>query len=248
MSPEDAFKAEVAENIRGLREDETLRRSSNDWIRESARYRYTYNFRWMGRPVIQFPGDLIGLQEIIWETRPGAVVETGIAHGGSLVFSASMLALLGGDGIVVGVDIDIREHNRRAIEAHPMAPRIRMVQGSSIDPAMVAEVYRIIDDRKPVIVILDSMHTHEHVLAELRAYAPLVRAGSWLVVLDTSIEDMPAGWFADRPWDVGNSPRTAVDAFLSESDRFVVDRDMDAKLQITVASGGWLRCTRDPEG
>ncbi|MCX7197570.1 MAG: cephalosporin hydroxylase family protein [Proteobacteria bacterium] len=211
----------------------------------SAQHRYTYNFRWLGRPVIQFPQDLVALQELIWAVRPGAIVETGIAHGGSLVFSASMLQLIGGDGIVVGVDVDIRAHNRKAIEAHPMAHRIRMVEGSSIDPGTVRQVEGLVAGRQPVMVILDSMHTHDHVLAELEAYSPLVSAGSWLVVLDTVIEDMPRGWFSDRPWDVGNNPKTAVHAFLRGSDRFVIDPSIADKLQITVAPDGWLRCVRD---
>lgn len=241
MSIEDEARA----NIAALGADAGLKDLSTQWMLRSAQHRYTYNFRWLGRPVIQFPQDLAALQELIWDVRPGAIVETGIAHGGSLVFSASMLQLIGGDGIVVGVDVDIREHNRRAIESHPLAHRIRMVEGSSIDPATVREVHAQVEGRQPVMVILDSMHTHDHVLAELEAYSPLVRAGSWLVVLDTIIEDMPKGWFADRPWDVGNNPKTAVHAFLRRNDRFAIDPSIADKLQITVAPDGWLRCLRD---
>ena len=165
MSIEDESKV----NIAGLGADSELRDLSAKWMLRSAQHRYTYNFRWLGRPVIQFPQDLVALQELIWAVRPGAIVETGIAHGGSLVFSASMLQLIGGDGIVVGVDVDIRAHNRKAIEAHPMAHRIRMVEGSSIDPGTVRQVEGLVAGRQPVMVILDSMHTHDHVLAELEA-------------------------------------------------------------------------------
>ena len=241
------FEDEVARNVSALATDAGLNQLSTDWMLRSAQHRYTYNFRWMGRPVIQFPQDLLALQELIWQIRPGAIIETGVAHGGSLVFSASMLQLCGGDGIVVGVDIDIRAHNRAAIEAHPMASRIRLVEGSSIDPAVVGEVRRLVGDRGPVMVVLDSMHTHDHVLGELEAYAPFVRSGSWLVVLDTIIEDMPEGWFADRPWDKGNNPKTAVHEFLRRNDRFVIEPSIPAKLQITVAPDGWLRCVKDPE-
>jgi len=239
------FEDEVAANIRALSADKELRQASIDWIVRSAPHRYSYNFRWMGRPIIQFPQDLIALQELIWEVRPAAIVETGIAHGGSLVFSASMLQLLGGDGIVVGVDVEIREHNRKAIESHPLASRIRMVEGSSVDSGTVGQVRALVGDRQPVLVILDSMHTHDHVLAELAAYSPLVRAGSWLVVLDTVIEDMPRGWFPDRPWDVGNNPKTAVHEFVKRNSRFTIEPSITDKLQITVAPDGWLRCVRD---
>jgi cephalosporin hydroxylase len=195
----------------------------------------------MGRPAIQFPQDLIGVQELVWRLRPDLIVETGIAHGGSLVYSASLLQLLGGDGIVVGVDVDIRAHNRVAIEQHPMAGRIRMIQGSSIDPAVVEQVREHARGRASVLVMLDSNHTHEHVLAELRAYAPLVTPDSYIVVFDTLIEDMPADLIQDRPWGPGNNPKTAVHAYLAEDDRFAIDRDMEAKLLITVAPDGWLR-------
>jgi cephalosporin hydroxylase len=241
MSIEDESKVQIA----GLASDGEMRDLSMQWMLGSARHRYTYNFRWLGRPVIQFPQDLVALQELIWTVRPSAIVETGIAHGGSLVFCASMLQLIGGDGIVVGVDVDIRAYNREAIESHPMAHRIRMVEGSSIDPGTVRQVEDLVAGRQPVMVILDSMHTHDHVLAELEAYSPLVRAGSWLVVLDTVIEDMPKGWFTDRPWDVGNNPKTAVHEFLRRNDRFAIDPSIADKLQITVAPDGWLRCVRD---
>ena len=219
---------------------------SRIWLREAGRFKYSYNFSWMGRPVIQFPQDLVAMQEIIWRVRPRLIVETGIAHGGSLIFYASMLELLGGDGLVLGVDIDIREHNRREIEAHPMFKRIRMLEGSSIDPQIVAEVHRLAGDRQPVIVTLDSNHTHDHVLAELEAYAGLVHKGSYLVVFDTVIEDLPAGSFPDRPWDKGNNAKTAVHEFLRRTPRFTIDRQTEDKLQITVAPDGYLLCTADP--
>jgi cephalosporin hydroxylase len=211
----------------------------------SMPYRYTYNWTWLGRPVIQYPQDLLALQEIIWKTKPSVVVETGIAHGGSLVFSASILALLGGEREVIGVDIDIRSHNRSAIEAHPLASKIVMFEGSSIDAALVARVRERVAGR-PAMVILDSNHTADHVAAELEHYAPLVGAGSYVVVMDTAIEHLDKSLFSDRPWGPGNSPMTAVDGFLAREPRFVIDEEYDAKLLFTVAPRGYLRALRDP--
>ena len=246
MTEPEKFAAEVARNIAGLRADGDVQALARVWLREVARHRYAYNFTWLGRPLIQFPQDMVAVQELIWKVKPGAVVETGVAHGGSLVFSASILALLGGDRRVVGVDIDIRPHNRAAIEAHPLADRIDLIQGSAVDPGTVDRVRAAVAGRAPVLVILDSNHTHAHVRAELDLYAPLVGKGSYLVVMDTAIEDMPAGSFPDRPWNKGDNPKTAVHEFLRTNPRFRIDKDMDAKLLITVAPDGYLECVGDP--
>ncbi|MCC7411655.1 MAG: cephalosporin hydroxylase family protein [Gammaproteobacteria bacterium] len=239
------FEAERAANIARLRDAHDLRRLSREWFDESARCRYSYNFSWLGRPIIQYPQDIVAMQELVWKIRPDLIVETGIAHGGSLVFYASMLELLGGDGRVLGIDVDIRPHNRAAIEAHPMYRRIDLLQGSSVDDAVVADVRRRAAGRERVLVVLDSNHTHAHVLAELRAYAPLVRRGSYLVVFDTVVEDMPADAFTDRPWGPGDNPKTAVHSFLQENDHFEIDHDIDTKLLVTVAPDGFLRCIKD---
>ena len=239
------FKLEVRENIARLGQDKALQGLSNVWIREITRHKYAYNFTWMGRPIIQFPQDMIAMQEIIWQVRPRVIVEAGIAHGGSLIYYASLLELLGGDGRVVGVDIDIRAHNRAEIDAHPMRKRIDLVQGSSIDPATADQVRALAEGRGPALVILDSNHTHAHVLEELRLYSPLVKKGSYLVVFDTIIEDMPEEFFADRPWGRGDNPKTAVWEFLRQNDRFEIDSDIEHKLLLTVAPDGWLRCIKD---
>jgi cephalosporin hydroxylase len=239
IDPKDAAMIAV------MAADADLAETSRRFLVDSARYRYTYNFSWMGRPIIQLPADVVALQELVWSIKPGAIVETGIAHGGSLILSASLLHLLNGDGIVVGVDVDIREHNRAAIEAHPLASRIRMIEGSSIDSAIAAQVGELVRERSPVLLILDSNHTHEHVLEELRLYSPLVGAGSSIVVFDTVIEDMPADAFPDRPWSVGNNPKTAVREFLRTNDRFAIDEEIEQKLLITAAPSGYLRCVRD---
>lgn len=208
-------------------------------------YRYSYNFDWLGVPIIQHPQDVVAVQELIWSIKPEAVVETGVAHGGSLILSASILELLGGDGIVVGVDIDIREHNRKRLETHPLYSRIKLLEGSSIADEIVAEVKQKVAERSPVLVFLDSMHSHAHVLRELELYSDLVAAGSYLVVFDTIIEYLPPGSFPDRPWDVGDSPATAVKEFLSRTDRFVVDQELEDRLLFTVAPGGFLKCVED---
>ena len=250
------FEASVSQNISSLRRDSKLAKQTNDWILKTLPHHYSYNFRWLGRPIIQYPQDMVALQELIWMIRPDLIIETGIAHGGSLILSASMLALLdycdavgAGQALdpkapcrrVLGIDIDIRARNRAAIEAHPMAHRIDMLQGSSIAPEIVAEVHKRATGHDRIMVILDSNHTHKHVIAELDAYASLVSSGSYCVVFDTVIEDLPAGMYPDRPWDVGNNPKTAVREFLARNRDFEVDEDMEAKLLITVAPGGYLR-------
>lgn len=245
MNPIEEFKKEVGANIEGLMQDRDVQALSRIWVREIARHRYAYNFTWLGRPAIQFPQDMLAIQELIWRIKPDFVIETGVAHGGSILFSASMLELLGKDGMAVGIDIDIRSHNRAEIEAHPMSRRVRLIQGSSIDPDTVAAVRDIVGTGKVVLVILDSNHTHEHVLRELELYSPFVGSGSYLVVYDTLIEDMPADLVGDRPWGPGNNPKTAVWEFLRGNDRFEVDREMEAKLLITAGPGGYLKCVSD---
>ncbi|MGY2874543.1 cephalosporin hydroxylase [Marmoricola sp. URHA0025 HA25] len=222
-----------------------FQRLTHEWFIESVREKYSYNFTWMGRPVIQYPQDLVALQELIWKIRPEVVVETGIAHGGSLVFSASMLELVGGAGRVIGIDIDIREHNRAALDEHQMRTRIDLIEGSSIDRGIVNQVRTAVGNAKPVLVILDSMHTHEHVLEELRAYSSMVGAGSYLVVLDTIVNNLPAELYPDRPWSPTDNPLTAVEAFLEENDRFEIDSELENRLAITTAPSGFLRCVKD---
>jgi len=245
MNQEARFEREKAENIERLALDARLHQISIDWIADVSVHKYSYNFTWMGRPIIQFPQDIMAMQEIVWLVKPRLIIETGIAHGGSLVFYASLLELMGGDGHVLGIDIEIREHNRRAIEEHPMFKRITMIEGSSVDEGVVGRVREFAAGKAPVLVALDSNHTHEHVLKELELYSPLVTQGSYLVVFDTAIEDMPEDFFPDRPWGKGNNPKTAVHEFLRTNDRFVIDKETENKLLITVAPDGYLRCVKD---
>jgi cephalosporin hydroxylase len=220
--------------------------------------KYSYNFEWLGRPIIQYPQDMAAMQEIIWEVKPDLIIETGIAHGGSLIFSASMLALIDlceaieekkvldpsvSKRKVLGLDIDIRPHNREAIEAHPLASRIQMIQGSSIAPEIVQQVREIAANHSKILVCLDSNHTHKHVLEELRAYAPLVSQGSYCVVFDTIVEDLPKEMFPDRPWGPGNNPKTAVWEYLKSHPEFEINKSIDHKLLISVAPDGFLKRT-----
>ena len=244
----DQFTREVRARIADYAHDHALQEAGQAWLREADRARYEYNFRWLGLPIIQYPEDIVGLQELIWRLRPDVIVETGVARGGATIFYASLLTLLGGDRRVVGVDIDIRAHNRARIAAHPLAARITLVSGSSTDPAVVDQVFAICRGRDRVLVCLDSNHSHDHVLAELRAYAPLVAEGSYLIVFDTSIEQLEPTARAGRPWQRGNSPATAIAAFLQETDRFVVDESMTHQLVISSNPGGYLRCVRSPDG
>lgn len=256
MTPEQQFEQERQERLKTYQQDQAFQQLSRQWLRESMARKYVYNFDWLGRPIIQYPQDMVGVQQLIWQLKPDLVIETGIAHGGSLILSASMLALLDMcDAIeagvvldpahsqrkVIGIDIDIRQHNRAAIEAHPMASRIQMFQGSSVAAEVVQQVRAAAQGYKKVLVMLDSMHTHAHVLGELDAYAPLVTPGSYCVVFDTFVDDMPPGFFADRPWDVGNNPKTAVRQWLAANAGFEVDALMETRLQVTVAPQGFLR-------
>jgi cephalosporin hydroxylase len=244
LSGPDEFAKEVENNIASLASNTDLPSLTRCWFEASVRCRYSYNFTWLGRPIIQYPQDIVALQEIIWRTRPEVIVETGIAHGGSLILSASILELIGGTGMVIGIDIDIRAHNRTAIEMHPLFKRILLIQGSSTDEAVVADVSKRVASKR-TMVVLDSNHTEEHVLSELKAYAPLVSKDCYLVVLDTVIEDLPQEFHEGRPWKRGNNPKTAVQKFLRLNDRFVVDRVIQQKLQITVAPEGYLLCIKD---
>jgi cephalosporin hydroxylase len=230
--------------VAAMAADPEIRRLGRSLFDKASEYRYSYNFTWLGRPVIQWPQDLIALQEVIWRVRPDVIVETGIAHGGSLIFTSSMLELLGGNGRVIGVDIDIREHNRVAIEAHPMFKRITMIEGSSIDQGIVGRVREEVGETGSVLLILDSNHTHDHVLAELELYSPMVTKGSYIAVMDTVVQDMPSDAFPDRPWDRGDNPATAVKAFLAGDGgaRFEVDQEISDRLILSVAPGGFLRC------
>ena len=225
--------------------DSELKEITKEWFIQSSKYEYSYHFSWLGRPIIQFPQDIIALQEIIWKTKPDLIIETGIAHGGSLIFSASMLELIGSEGRVLGIDIEIREHNRKEIERHPLFKRIDLLEGSSIDPVIVEQVYNFAKDKKRILVILDSMHTHQHVLKELEIYSPLVKPGDYLIVFDTVINEMPDNFFPDRPWSKTNNPMTAVKEFLQKSDRFEVDFEIQQKLLITVAPNGYLKCLKN---
>jgi len=255
-NPIQQFAQQRQEQIARYPSDAAFTAQSQAWLEVSMRRRYVYNFDWMGRPIIQYPQDMVAMQELVWATRPDLIIETGIAHGGSLVLSASLLAMLdycdavqAGTALdprashrrVLGLDIDIRAHNRAAIEAHPLAHKIDMMQGSSISPDVVAQVQAYARSYERIMVCLDSNHTHEHVLAELRAYAPLTTPGCYCVVFDTFVEEMPADLFPDRPWAPGNNPKTAVRAYLDEDATFEIDAAIPQKLQVTVAPDGFLR-------
>ncbi len=245
---DEKMKVQIANDrtlIKAMQVDSELGSLRQQMLLKIAKYKYTYNFTWLGRPIIQLPQDIITMQEIIWRVNPDLIIETGIAHGGGLVFYASMLELICGEGQVVGIDIEIREHNRRAIEQHPMFKRITMVEGSSTDEEVVRRVFELAKGKKRILVALDSNHTHEHVLKELQLYSTLVKKGSYIVVFDTAIEDLPKGFFRDRPWGKGNNPKTAVWEFLKTNDRFIIDKEIENKLLITVAPDGYLRCIKD---
>lgn len=268
MSMVEQFAAQVAQNIEGLGRDRYIQDLSRIWLRDSLKHLYSYNFSWLSRPIIQYPQDMVAMQELIWRVKPDLIIETGIAHGGSLIMSASFLALLDyceaaekGQALdpratrrrVLGLDIDIRAHNRSAIENHPLAHHITMLQGSSIAPEIIGTVQAEAARHDKVLVFLDSNHTHAHVLAELEAYAPLTSKGSYCCVFDTVIEDLPPEAFPDRPWGKGDNPKTAVWEYLRRLEaegrtaadgaplHFEIDKTIENKLLITVAPDGYLK-------
>ena len=271
MTPHEKFKKECAEEITDQGIEERLIRVTRKWMNQANVRKYCYHFDWLSRPIIQYPQDMVAMQELIWQVKPDLIIETGIAHGGSLILSASMLAMIdyceaseasktldpkASRRRVLGLDIDIRAHNRAAMEAHPLAHKIGMIQGSSIVPDIISQVHDYAKGHKSILVCLDSMHTHEHVLAELEAYAPLVSPDSYCIVFDTVIEDMPDDMFPDRPWGKGNNPKTAVREYLrrlKEEGRtaadgarlhFEIDKMIENKLLITVAPDGYLKRVR----
>jgi cephalosporin hydroxylase len=239
-NPVEQYKKECQTRIAEQAEDKKFIELSHQWILEAFHHKYMYNYAWMGRPIIQLPFDILAMQEIIWNVQPDLIIETGIAHGGSLIAYAGMMEMRG-KGHVLGIDIDIRAHNRKEIETHPMSRRITMFEGSSVSNEMAERVRKFAADYKTILVVLDSNHTHEHVTEELEIYAPLASKGSYCVVFDTIVEDMPAGSFPDRPWDKGNNPKTAVREYLKTHPEFEIDKDIQNKLLITVAPDGYLR-------
>lgn len=257
--PLKQYRLDVLERTSSYRKNDKLQQALNTFHNELVRAKYAHNFFWFGVPILQEPQDLQAIQEICWEVKPDIVIETGIAYGGSLIMSASMLALLDyceaiehGETLdpgaskrqVLGIDIEIRPHNREAIEAHPLAHLIKMIEGSSVAPDVVEQVKAVAKGYKKVLVFLDSNHTHEHVLAELEAYAPLTSVGSYCVVWDTGIEDLPVGFCTDRPWGKGNNPKTAVWEFLKTNDCFEIDKEIECKLLITASPDGFLKCVK----
>ena len=249
----------ISEGVIQQKQDPAMRELFLRFVNDTAQYDYTYRFTSLGRPIIQFPQDMVAMQELIWKVRPDLIVETGIAHGGSLVMSASCLALLDycdalAEGVlldpkkpkrsVLGIDIEIRSHNRQAIQAHPMANRIEMIEGSSVAPEVISEVKQRCEGKSKILVCLDSNHTHEHVLRELEAYARLTTVGSYCLVFDTVVEDMPDDAFPNRPWGPGNNPKTAVWEYLKRHPEFEIDESIPDRFLITVAPDGYLKRVR----
>lgn len=237
----EKFYSEKKNNVQSQGKDISLSNASVQFMNESIRTKYSYNFSWMGRPIIAYPQDMIAMQEIIWEIKPDLIIETGVAHGGSIVYYASLLELIGEDGLVVGIDIDIRKHNRELIENHPMMKRIQLIEGSSVSDEVYNQVKQIVTRKQKVMICLDSNHSHDHVLQELELYAPLTTIGSYCVVFDTIVEDLPKGFYFDRPWDVGSNPKTAVFQYLKNNKDFEIDKMIDNKLKVSVAPDGFLK-------
>ncbi len=246
MDDREEFKREVAGNVAAQGADPELAKVSLQWNQAIQKYKYSHSFTWLGMPIIQIPNDIVAMQELIWNTKPDLVIETGVARGGSVIFYASILELLQSNGHVLGVDIDVRPHNREAIENHPLSKRVTLIQGSSIAPETVSQVMGHAQKAKRIMVSLDSNHSHAHVLKELELYSPLVSIGCYCVVADTGVEFLPddSRSTADRPWGKGNNPYTAVQAFLAKNNQFEIDSSIDNKLLISASKSGYLRRCR----
>jgi len=242
QDPIKTFFDERTADIERMGADQELRQKSIDWMIHADQYKYTYNYTWMGRPIIKFPNDMVIQQELMWELKPDLVIETGIAHGGSIIFTASMMEMMGIGGEVVGIDVDIRPHNQTEIEAHPMMKRITMYEGDSVSDLIVEKVKAHTKGKKCVMVILDSLHSHDHVYKELLAYAPMTTLGSYCILPDTFIEFFPKGYYSEsRPWDVGDNPYTAMQQYISETDMFEIDAARTSKAMITETMDGYLK-------
>ncbi len=238
----EKFSKEKDALINSNANNHSLQKAKRDFNIESNKAKYSYNFSWMGRPIIAYPQDMIAMQEIIWEVKPDLIIEAGIAHGGSLVYYASLLELIGNDGLVLGLDIDIRKHNRDLIESHPMMKRIKMIEGDSTTMEVANQVYEYAKNKNKILVCLDSNHTHDHVLKELQLYAHLTSVSSYCVVFDTIVEDLPEDYMpGGRPWNPGNNPKTAVFEFLKGNKNFEIDKSIDNKIMISVAPDGYLK-------
>ncbi|HRI00840.1 MAG TPA: cephalosporin hydroxylase family protein [Saprospiraceae bacterium] len=240
MNKIEQFQLENLLRIEGYKDNIPLKKAAIDFVIESNKAQYSYHFSWLGRPIIQYPQDMIAMQEIIYNLKPDLIIETGIAHGGSLIYYASLCELIG-NGQVLGIDIDIRKHNKEEIENHPMYKRIRMIQGSSIDPEIVMKVKEYANNFDKILVLLDSNHTHEHVLSELLAYSELVSVNSYIVVFDTVVSDLPDGYLPNRAWSKEKNPKSAVIEFMETNENFIIDYFIDEKLLISVAPSGYLK-------
>ena len=239
------FKTRNKNMIKKMAQDIPLQNLSKKWIFNSINHEYSYHFNWLGVPVIQYPQDLMAMQEIIWQTKPDIIIETGVARGGSLIFYASILNMIQKSGLVIGIDIDIRNHNKIIIKTHHLSKKIKLIEGSSTDMNTIDKVKKIIKQKKKILVILDSNHTHDHVFQELLLYSPFVKKNGYMVVFDSIIEDMPSKLVKNRPWKKGNNPKTAVHEFLKKNSRFQIDKEIENKLLITVAPDGYLKCIKD---
>ena len=239
----NSFVKRNKKKINLIKKDKELLKLTRKWFDKAFSHEYSYHFSWLGRPIIQFPQDMIAIQEIIWKTKPDLIIETGIARGGSLIFSASILEIIG-KGKVLGIDVDIRKENRKGIENHHLKKRISMLEGSSIDENILKKVKKYTVNKKKILLFLDSSHTEEHVLKELELYSSLINKDGYIVVFDTMVEFMPNKLFKNRPWGKGNNPHTAVIKFLKKNKRFKIDKSIENKLLITSCPDGFLKCVK----
>ncbi len=239
----EQFEADRLKNAASLEKDQDLQRLALELIEKSDKHFHAYQWTWMGLPIIQSTEDIICAQELVWSVKPDVIIETGIAWGGSIILYASLLQLIG-KGKIIGIDVALPQKNIDKIMGYPFSDRIELIQGSSVDEQVVAQAARHIKAGQSVMVMLDSNHTHEHVLKELELYSPYVTKDSYIIVSDTVVEDIPAQSHRSRSWGPGDNPKTAVNSFLKTTDRFILDPYYNAKTLITFDKGGYLKCVK----
>lgn len=239
------FDELLVSSAEGMSQDKDLKKKAMEVLVEADKHRWIHQTKWFGQAILNLPQDMFAIQEIIYRTRPKFIIETGVAWGGSLLFYSTLMEVLGGEKII-GIDLYMPPDLKERLNSYgKLSSRLALIEGSSVDESTVERVRSITGGSKEVMLILDSYHTHEHVLKELRLYSPFVGKGFYIVCGDTVVEDIPEQTHRTRPWGPGDNPKTALRQFLLENDRFIVDKKTENKLLFTCNPDGYVQCVKD---